>query len=152
MNKRVRQILASGLGVGYIPFASGTFGSLLGVLLYPLLFAPMELLLRVISIIAFTFLSIYIAHAAEDDFGEKDSSKIVIDEVIGMQWALVFFSFTIINVFVVFALFRFFDIFKIFPANYCEQKFSGGIAVVADDVVAGIYAGLCLLIFNTVMN
>jgi len=149
MGKRVLKSIAIGLGTGNVPFAPGSVGSLLGIPLYFIL-APLSLPLQVISLITFTCLAIYIAHFAESEFDKKDPSAIVIDEIVGMMWALCFIPLTLFNIIAAFLLFRFFDIFKIFPANYLEKRLKGGWAIVLDDVVAGIYAGALLWLITTI--
>lgn len=126
-----------------MPVASGTFGSLLGILLYVALLqvtaasVPLFLLLAVATAIA-----IAIAARADAILHEHDSSKIVIDEIVGMAIALVGFTPTIWNVVVIFLLFRVLDVVKIWPASYCDREMAGGAGVVLDDVVSGIYANL----------
>lgn len=145
------KISASGLGLGYIPFASGTWGSLLGIPLFLALSQlPQPLVLP--AIVALTGLAIYVAHQAEVVFGKRDSGTIVIDEIVGMLWALLLVPLSITNVILAFLLFRFFDIAKIFPANFCENNLRGGWAVVLDDVVAGLYGGLAVLLINHIMS
>jgi phosphatidylglycerophosphatase A len=79
-------------------------------------------------------------------FGEKDASCIVIDEMVGFQWAMFLIAPTVLHVFIGFILFRLFDILKIFPAGYCHKRLPGGYGVVIDDVVAGMYANIVLLL------
>ena len=83
---------------------------------------------------------------AEKIFNEKDSSCIVIDEIVGFQFAMFLATPTVLHIFLGFLLFRFFDIAKPFPIRLCERKFSGGYGVVGDDIVAGIYANIILLL------
>ncbi|MBI3016708.1 MAG: phosphatidylglycerophosphatase A [Deltaproteobacteria bacterium] len=136
-------IFASGLGTGFFPLASGTWGSLLGI---PLAYAlnitskPLALL----SLTAFIFFAIWVSTQAEKMWQEKDSRKIVIDEICGMGIALLFIPFTLKTVLLAFLLFRFFDITKLPPINLLEKSLPGGWGVVLDDVLAGVYAWLCL--------
>ncbi len=90
-------------------------------------------------------MAVYIAGEAERIFAEKDSQKIVIDEIVGLQFSMFLVSPTVWHVIAGFFMFRLFDIFKIFPARKCE-RFSGGVGIVADDIVAGIYANIALLL------
>ena len=134
-------ILASGLGTGFLPWAPGTWGSLGGI---PLAYAlnifskPLALL----SLTAFIFFAIWISAQAEKMWQEKDSRKIVIDEICGMSIALLFVPLTLTTVLLAFLLFRFFDITKLPPINLLERSLPGGWGIVLDDVVAGIYAWL----------
>ena len=83
---------------------------------------------------------------AEKIFNEKDSSRIVIDEIVGFQFAMFLVTPTALHVFLGFLLFRFFDIAKPFPVRLCERKLPGGYGVVGDDIVAGVYANIFLLL------
>lgn len=83
---------------------------------------------------------------AEKIFNKKDAPCIVIDEIAGFQFAMFLVTPTISHIFIGFLLFRFFDIIKPFPVRLCERKFSGGYGVVGDDVMAGIYANISLLL------
>lgn len=134
---------ATGLGSGYAPFAPGTCGTLVGIPLYLMLSAaPYYLWLSLV--IAFTLFSVYVSGEAEKIFGKKDPQRIVIDEIAGIQWTMLFIPPTVIHVIAGFALFRIFDILKPFPVNLCQNRLPGGWGVVGDDVAAGIY-GLIIL-------
>lgn len=86
--------------------------------------------------------AIVVAGRADALWGEHDSGKIVIDEIVGMAIALAGFPPTWTNVVVIFVLFRILDVVKIWPASYCDRDMPGGAGVVLDDVVSGIYANL----------
>ena len=144
---QLSKLLASGLGLGYIPLASGTFGSLWGVLFFLIL--PSENFLTITLL--FTIAAIAVADIAEREFHEKDPSKIVIDEVIGMLITYCFVSLSLINVIAGFVLFRLFDILKIYPADWAQKNLSGGLGVVMDDVIAGAQAGIILYFMNLVL-
>ena len=75
--------------------------------------------------------------------GDPDPSKIVIDEILGQMLCLLFVPVSAVSLGVGFLLFRFFDIVKPFPARSSE-KLPGGMGIVCDDLIAGLYAGLCL--------
>ena len=77
-------------------------------------------------------------------FQARDCQKIVLDEIMGLQFTMFLVSPTLPHIIAGFALFRFFDIVKIFPARHCE-KLPGGAGVMADDIAAGIYANIVLL-------
>jgi phosphatidylglycerophosphatase A len=97
-------------------------------------------------VVAFTSLACYVSNKAERMFGEKDTSLIVIDEMVGFQWTMFLVAPTVLHVFIGFILFRLFDIFKIFPAGYFQRRLPGGYGVVIDDVVAGMYANIAFLL------
>jgi phosphatidylglycerophosphatase A len=88
--------------------------------------------------------SVYVSGEAERIFREKDAQQIVIDEIAGIQWTMLFITPTLIHVAAGFILFRLFDIAKPFPVNLCQSRLPGGWGVVGDDVAAGIY-GLILM-------
>ncbi|MDD5169657.1 MAG: phosphatidylglycerophosphatase A [Syntrophales bacterium] len=145
MNERFIKVIATGFGSGYAPFAPGTAGTIVGVPIY-LVFAPFPRSLYLLTILALSFLACYVSHEAERIFHQKDAHVIVIDEITGFLWAMLFVVPTTVHILLGFALFRFFDIFKVFPGRLCEERLPGGLGVVMDDVVAGIYANIILQI------
>ena len=134
---------ASWFGTGFSPVASGTVGTLGAIPLY-LLLTTISLPLYLLSLLAFFFFSCWASGHAEVIFGEKDSGKIVIDEVIGFLITMTAVTPSPLSIVAGFLLFRFFDITKIPPARFFDQKMKNGYGVVLDDVVAGIYACLSL--------
>lgn len=143
MKKSITKILATGLGLGYLPKAPGTIGSLWGVLLF-WLFRDQTWSTLALATIGITLLGILVSSWAEDVFGKKDCQMIVIDEVAGQLCAYLFVPFSLPHLVLGFLLFRLFDVLKIFPANWAQDHFKGGFGVVGDDVVAGLQAGLVL--------
>jgi phosphatidylglycerophosphatase A len=135
-------VLASAGYIGYIPVASGTFGSLVGI---PLFFGFDMLRSVSVSLYLLTFLAAvatacWIAGQAETLLNEHDSHKIVIDEVAGYLAATLFLSPTWTHALLAFLIFRALDVLKPFPAGYIDAHFPGGYGVVLDDVVSGFYA------------
>jgi phosphatidylglycerophosphatase A len=145
MNFREQTVmfLATGFWVGNIPFAPGTFGSLIGL---PLCFFLSGIELSVAMVLAFLFIffSVWIAHVAEKIISRKDPGCIVIDEIAGMLVTLIGLPFNLITVTAGFIIFRILDILKPFPIRVLDKRISGGVGVVADDVVAGIFANFLL--------
>lgn len=135
--------LVTGLGAGYTPRGPGTVGSIVGVALFWAVarLTPLNLL---IFLAIFTLFSIWSASIAEKMFGEKDSSKIVIDEICGILFTFIGHPFNWKIILVGFLLFRIFDIAKPFPIRTIDEKLGGGLGVVLDDILAGIYANLSL--------
>jgi phosphatidylglycerophosphatase A len=151
MSNKTIILIASGLGTGYSPVASGTAGSLLG-LLVAFLFAYMSgggpgvlgsgwYLLMAGALLA---VGVWAAGRAEEIYGQKDCGKIVIDEVVGMLLTLYLLPPTWLYFVLGFFLFRFFDIIKPFPARRIDMNVKGGLGVMFDDVAAAVYANLCL--------
>ena len=141
-------IIASGFGSGFSPFAPGTAGALIAVIIWTVLFyvIPFNILLVVTSllIVLFTAAGIWSADKLESEWG-KDPSKVVVDEMVGVWIALL--AVPVGNVWYIlfaFLLFRFFDIFKPLGIRKMEQL-EGGIGVMADDILAGIYSFLLLM-------
>ena len=151
MNFRDRTVLflATGLSIGNIPFAPGTFGTLLGI---PIAFGLAELgaVESIAGAAAFMPLAIWIAGRAEMILRKKDAPAVVIDEVAGILATLAGLPFTALNMAAGFALFRFFDIVKPFPARSIERTLAGGWGIVLDDVVAGVYSNLLLRLMAAV--
>ena len=142
---RLIKFLATGFGSGLVPFAPGTAGTIVGIPIY-LAFSRLSWTLYFVLVVAFTCLACYVSHQAEGMFGEKDTSLIVIDEMVGFQWTMFLVAPTVLHVFIGFILFRLFDILKVFPAGYFHRRLPGGYGVVIDDVVAGMYANIAFLL------
>lgn len=137
-------------GVGYIPGAPGTYGSAVGLSIYliveklttgsGLIFAVNAAVLTI-----FCLVGISAADRAVALLGSSDPSEAVVDEVMGQLITFAFVPFGLSWPFILagFLLFRLFDILKPFPAHSCESL-PGGLGICADDIVAGVYAGICL--------
>ena len=141
--------------VGYIKFASGTWGSLAALLiLFPIVkFTPLSFDGLVIIFIILFFISNLCINYFSNFTNSKDSKHIVIDELLGIFSILIFYDLIFIyNDFItlvlIFFIFRLFDIIKIFPANYIDKNLKNGYGVIMDDIVAGIYTILTLMILN----
>jgi phosphatidylglycerophosphatase A len=160
-------------GVGYLPLAPGTWGSMVGVGIYLGLYelvASFSVGLKLnisgmgwewfeawmhsiilISFLLFCLLGTWAAGRSTKLFGDLDPSQAVVDEVIGQLIVFLFVPFTIGWPFVLagFLLFRLFDIWKPYPIDYL-QVLPGGIGVCADDILAGVYAGICLSVIYAI--
>ena len=132
-------------GVGNAKFAPGTFGSLVSLVLFVIFshYINMEWI-----ILGITFYAICLCDKISKDLIEKDHKAIVIDELVGMWIAAypVIYLFTqnqrVLYVVLAFIFFRLFDILKPFPISYIDQNLKGGMGIVLDDVVAGIFAAI----------
>ncbi|MBW2057461.1 MAG: phosphatidylglycerophosphatase A [Deltaproteobacteria bacterium] len=131
-------ILSTGLYVGFCPVAPGTAGTLLAVPLF-LVLSRLSPLSYGITVLAFLFAAAWISGAGEVVFGEKDSGRIVIDEIGGFLVTMGFIPPLPFYVASGFLLFRLLDVTKPFPIRRLE-KLEYGCGVVADDVMAGIYS------------
>ena len=156
-------------GVGYLPLAPGTWGSLVAVAFYATLsnafgsyrytpsLAPPESTVAVIHaaiMIAFgifILVGIWAANRSIPLLGNSDAPQAVVDEVMGQMTVFLFIPFTRswLLIGAGFILFRLFDIWKPFPVNEL-QELEGGIGVCADDIGAGIYAGIVLTVIHAI--
>lgn len=129
--------MATAGGVGYAPVAPGTAGSLLTALV--LWLVPFSRPALVLFFVAVTLAGLWAAGRAEQALGGKDPGPIVIDEVAGMTLTVLAVPLTAVTLGAGFVLFRLFDIVKPPPAR-AVQRWPGGPGVMADDLVAGLYA------------
>lgn len=130
--------LATGAGVGRVPFAPGTAGSLLGAALcFPFLYLPWPVYLG--AALLLTAMAVWSADRAAADLGQPDPPEIVIDEIAGMWVAAVALPPTLYDLAAVFLLFRLMDVVKPAPIPRLE-RLRGGLGIVADDVAAALLA------------
>ena len=141
--------------IGYIKFASGTWGSLAAILiLYPIIkYTTLSLEVLIIIFIILFFISNLFINFFSNFTNSNDSKHIVIDELLGIFIILIFYDFIFIyndfiTIILIFFIFRLFDILKIFPANYIDKNLKNGYGVMMDDIVAGIYTIFTLMILN----
>ncbi|NDV20175.1 phosphatidylglycerophosphatase A [Pseudodesulfovibrio sp. JC047] len=127
--------------IGHFPKAPGTWGSLAAIVAAPWLFVSLPLWGRCLTLAVVLLVGIWACARAEIVFDKKDPGCVIIDELFGQWLALLFFQgLPIWYLAVAFALFRFFDILKPWPVNWAERTFPGGLGVMLDDGVAGLYA------------
>ncbi|HYD99944.1 MAG TPA: phosphatidylglycerophosphatase A [Alphaproteobacteria bacterium] len=135
--------IASWGGVGMVRHGSGTWGSLAALpFAWPILevWGPVGLGIAALAVYA---AGVW-ASAVVERLGEKDSSFIVIDEVAG-QWLTLTAAALDPWLFLLgFGLFRLYDIWKPFPADWVDQRMGGGLGVMTDDMIAGLYGALSL--------
>ncbi len=137
--QRLLHFLAVAGGLGYVPLAPGTAGSLLGVLLCIPLLLVLDWPVYLFATVAFTGLAAFVCTAAARDMAEPDPPAVVIDEVAGMLLAAIAVPATPYELGAVFLLFRLFDIVKPAPLPRLE-RLPGGLGILADDVAAGLLA------------
>jgi phosphatidylglycerophosphatase A len=138
--------VATVLGVGRAPLAPGTVASALTVVAIWL--ASLSAPVLAVALVAVTVLGTWAADASERALGGKDPGAIVIDEVAGMTLAVLIVPPTPLVLAVAFVLFRVFDVLKPFPANVAQQL-RGGVGVMVDDLVAGLYALVLVTLART---
>jgi phosphatidylglycerophosphatase A len=137
------------VGVGFIPLAPGTWGSAVGVLIFLLYastnaFSNYGTIVWIIFIVVVCAIGIWASQQAERIFDEEDPQRVVVDEVAGQLIA--YSSVAVVDwkhLLVGFVLFRLFDIWKPYPINKI-QDLHGGFGVMADDILAGIYAAMII--------
>lgn len=142
---RLFMFIASGAYTGYLPKAPGTWGSLFGLIVW-LGIRRLETLPYIGAVAALFVIGTACAGAAEKILDKGDPGIVVIDEIVGVLIALTLAPYHPVAVLLGFALFRFFDILKPFPVGWLDKHIHGGMGIMLDDVVAGLYAFLILQI------
>lgn len=158
---RTALFLATGAFTGLSPIAPGTAGSLLAALLLAFIpsFSHPSFVLGTLMLV---LIGIWAAAAAEAHYQKTDASQIVIDEIVGMMVSVMFLPTRWQIIGLAFVLFRVIDILKPFPIRRAEhigtflaargpalarlQAFGGGLAVMLDDILAGVYVNLIIRI------
>ena len=154
------RFIATGFYSGYIPWASGTFGSLIGALFFLIPAFSNTIILLIVIVVGIAAGIVTSAQVADvegnrltqmakrlkdqlhhDGHGTPDPSIVVIDEIVGMWISMFAISPSLLSVAVAFVLFRIFDIIKPYPARQME-RLPNGWGIMLDDVVAGIYANI----------
>lgn len=148
MNKKIAHFLYTGFYSGYCPVASGTAGSLVALAIYGLLFfffGEMGRWINIALVVILLYPGIKLGDMAEKYFNKKDPKEVVLDEMIGLWIALLFFRFTWVSFVLAFVLFRFFDILKPGPINKI-QDLKAGAGIMLDDYLAGVFSNICIWI------
>ena len=164
MIKTLNYLIVTCFGIGSIRFAPGSITSLITTVFLYSLFHIINLSNNTILIIL-SIIFIYSFHAVSEyiKFNEnKDPKEVVIDEFIGQSIPIYLYEIShgtvkesqeaVLFYFYIFALFRYFDIKKPFPINFFDRKFKNSFGVIMDDVIAGFYVVLTLIIFMVVKS
>lgn len=143
LHDRAAVLLARGFGAGCSPVAPGTVGTAVAV---PLVCLQLVLSTEVFLVFVLVFVlgAVYVAAVADKQMDETDDPSIVVDEMAGFLIAMAYVPLTPWSLLVGFVLFRALDIFKPPPINTVERKFSGGLGIVGDDLVAGLMTNALL--------
>lgn len=131
--------LAFGFGSGLVPKAPGTFGTLACIPLY-LLLTDLSLIHYLIVCGLVSVFGIYICGYAANALKTHDHPGIVWDEFAGFLITMIGISFSWVNILLGFVLFRIFDIFKPWPISWLDKQVAGGLGIMLDDIVAGLFA------------
>jgi phosphatidylglycerophosphatase A len=137
-------LAAFGFGAGLAPWAPGTFGTLLAIPLWWIVSGTglrMYLLLAAAGFVV----GIWICNRATTALGEHDHPGIVIDEVVGYFAALVVVPPDLVWLALSFLVFRMFDIFKPWPINWLDRKVGGGLGIMLDDLIAGVFTAAVMV-------
>lgn len=137
------RLIATGAGSGYSPIASGTAGTVVAIPLF-LLMAQLDVLPYLVILGAVVWVGILAADHMEKVLRIKDPGVVVIDEIAGYLVTMFLAPPTVFHVVAGFFLFRFFDILKPPPVRQSENFFPGGVGIMADDLLAGVYAWISL--------
>ena len=142
--------------LGYSKVIPGTIGSFIAfIIIYFAYICLNKIYLYTLFIICF-FLSLFFINFYQKTIKKIDSSEIIIDEFLGVFIIFLFFDYySKLNIyfffFISFLLFRFFDIYKPFPIKWIDKKIKNSFGVIFDDIVAGIYSSVCLIIINEII-
>lgn len=142
LKRRLAFVFATGFGSGYSPIAPGTAGSAVG-LVFVWGMSMMSLPGQIAAVVVVSILSMIAADIVASSLGLKDPGVIVADEIAGMMVTMIAIPLTLTTALLGFVLFRVMDVVKPPPARQFE-RFKGGVGVVADDLMAGVYAHLAL--------
>ena len=135
-------------GIGFIPLAPGTFGSLFAILIWYVFIDLFSIFYFIVLFLFFLSVSFYFTDIYLDNYKKKDPSEVIVDEFLGQSIPLLFIvNFNIYEVLIAFVTFRFFDIYKIYPINKMEGL-KGSYGVILDDIVAGIYSLIILMLYK----
>ena len=164
MIKNLNFLFVTFFGIGTLKYAPGTITSLITTIFLFSLFHILNLsniiiLIGLITILIYAFIGV--AYYIKNDTN-KDPKEVVIDEVIGQSIPIYLYEIahgtskdskeSILFYIYIFILFRVFDIKKPFPVNFFDKKFKNSFGVIMDDVVAGFYVVLTLIIFMVIKS
>ena len=145
---KIITLFSTGFYTGYFPIAPATFSTLtLGIAVY-LLISHLNTYLYGLITLILLFIAIWLSDKSEKIFNKKDCSHIVIDELVGFLITMFLLPFNWLYIVLGFFIFRFFDIVKPPPANFYNNRKTGGLAVVLDDVIAVTYSHLSLQVLH----
>jgi len=139
------KLVATGLNVGFITVAPGTFGTLATI---PLIIITLKLSIfwKFLIFITLLIVGIIASEYYEHYYDKGDPSEVVIDEIAAYYLVMIFTPYNLLNLFLSFIIFRFFDILKPYPIKNLEDNLSGGVGIMLDDIVAALYTIIVMLI------
>ncbi|MCP4681956.1 MAG: phosphatidylglycerophosphatase A [Desulfobacterales bacterium] len=141
---KIALIISTWFGTGLLPGPTGTYGTIAAVPLV-LCLNGLGMVWRISSLMLLIMLAVWAAGLAEDILEQDDPSEVVIDEVAGFLFAMFLLGPGWPALCLGFIFFRFFDVVKPYPIKKLE-KIKGGLGIVMDDILAGLYAAICVWI------
>lgn len=134
--------LALGAGSGLAPVAPGTFGTIAAIPLAMLM--PNELAIYTLVVLVLFVIGVWLCDACANNLGVHDHPAIVFDEWVGYLITMIAIPKSLWFLALGFVLFRIFDVLKPWPIGMADKRISGGLGIMVDDVIAGIFAAICL--------
>ena len=132
--------VATGFGCGFVPVAPGTVGSIVGVVVWLFVLADQDFYARAAAALAAFFAGVLIVDRVAKRHRPGDAPAIVLDEIVGVWFALLFAPKSPAWVAAGFVLFRIADIAKPWPVSWADTRVTGGLGIMADDLIAGLMA------------
>tara|TARA_B100001113_G_scaffold172186_1_gene140934 strand:- start:694 stop:1146 length:453 start_codon:yes stop_codon:yes gene_type:complete len=149
----ILKFILTGFYVGKIKYAPGTFGTLLAIPIFLLIY-DFNLITKISIVFLLFLISLFLLSQSykKQVFKDIDDKTIVIDEVIGYLIFIVFFDNTLFVLFSSFLIFRLFDIVKPYPISLIDKKMKNALGVILDDIIAGLFSGITLFIIIHVLK
>lgn len=135
--------IAFGFGSGAMPFAPGTFGTLMAIPFY-LAIQSLSPTLYLLLVVVITLASMWLCDRITKEIGIHDHSGMCLDEIVGYLVTMYGAPHGLIWIIWGFLLFRLFDIWKPWPIRYIDEQVKGGVGIILDDVLAGVYSLIIL--------
>ncbi len=140
-------------GSGLLPKAPGTWGTLFALPFWGLLFWWSEnILTRMVAVTLVSLVGIWACDQVILRLSEEDPKSAVIDEAAGFGLTLLIFKMNPVTLVLAFILFRFFDILKPWPIRIVDERIHGGLGVMLDDLIAGVFAALIMCLAMKVIG
>lgn len=143
--------IAFGFGAGALPFAPGTFGTLIAIPIY-LLLARLPLFFYLSAVLMISIGAVFLCDAVEKELAVHDHPGMCVDEIVGYLVTMIAAPAGGFAILLGFLLFRLFDIWKPWPISWLDQNVSGGFGVILDDVVAGLFSCLGIHLFYLICS
>lgn len=149
----ILKFILTGFYIGKIKYAPGTFGTLLAIPIFLLIY-DFNLITKISIVFLLFLISLFLLSQSykKQVFKDIDDKSIVIDEVIGYLIFIVFFDNTLFVLFSSFLIFRLFDIVKPYPISLIDKKMKNAFGVILDDIIAGLFSGITLFIIIHVLK